>query len=123
MSVINHKHQKTNNMKTLILTLVLATVSISSFANAGGEERKEVKEQAKDLIMNEQLFDSMDYSGELSVSFTIDEEDRIQINSIETDDYSLEYHVRQSLQNVKVVASESMVGKTIGFVIDLVSAK
>jgi len=110
-------------MKTLILTLVLATVSISSFANAGGEERKEVKEQVKDLIMNEQLFDSMDYSGELSVSFTIDDEDRIQINSIETDDYSLEYHVRQSLQNVKVVASETMVGKTIGFVIDLVSAK
>lgn len=112
-------------MKTLIITALLATLSLTSYANGEGEKnsRKEVAEQAKELIMHEDLFDAMDFNGEVSVSFTIDEQDRIHVNSVETEDYTLEYHIRQSLQNVKVEASETLVGKTIGFVVDIVSAK
>lgn len=125
MGVTINKNQKLNTMKTLIITALLATISLTSFANGEGEKnsRKEVADQARELIMNEDLFDAMDFNGEVSVSFTIDEQDRIHVNSVETEDYTLEYHIRQSLQNVKVEASETLVGKTIGFVVDIVSAK
>lgn len=125
MGVTINKNQKLNTMKTLIITALLATISLTSFANGEGEKnsRKEVADQARELIMNEDLFDAMDFNGEVSVSFTIDEQDRIHVNSVETEDYTLEYHIRQSLQNVKVEASETLVGKTIGFVVDFVSAK
>lgn len=125
MGVTINKNQKLNTMKTLIITALLATISLTSYANGEGEKnsRKEVADQARELIMNEDLFDAMDFNGEVSVSFTIDEQDRIHVNSVETEDYTLEYHIRQSLQNVKVEASETLVGKTIGFVVDIVSAK
>jgi hypothetical protein len=125
MGVTINKNQKLNTMKTLIITALLATISLTSYANDEGEKnsRKEVANQARELIMNEDLFDAMDFNGEVSVSFTIDEQDRIHVNSVETEDFTLEYHIRQSLQNVKVEASETLVGKTIGFVVDIVSAK
>ncbi len=110
-------------MKTLIITALLTAATISTFANTEGKEKNEVTRQAKELAMNEQLFESMDYTGEVQVTFTIDEQDRIQITEVDTDDFSLEYHIRKSLQNAKVAASETMAGRTLSFVIDFVSSK
>jgi hypothetical protein len=110
-------------MKTLIITALFTAVTFTSYANFEGEEKNEVTRQDKDLAMNEQLFETMDYTGEVQVTFTVDEQDRIQITEVDTDDFSLEYHIRKSLQNAKVAASESMAGRTLSFVIDFVSSK
>jgi hypothetical protein len=53
MGVTINKNQKLNTMKTLIITALLATISLTSYANGEGEKnsRKEVADQARELIM------------------------------------------------------------------------
>jgi hypothetical protein len=111
-------------MKTIILTTLVSLISLNTFASLEGEgEREEVNTQVREMVVNEDLFASMNYDGELSISFTIDDNNQVHIADVETNDYSLEYHVRQTLENAKVIACESLVGKTIALVIDLVQAK
>lgn len=114
-------------MKAFILTSLIAFFSIQASAsgieNGTEDDRTKVANEVKALVVNQELFDVMNYSGELSISFTIDENDQIHLTEVTTDDYSLEYHVRRTLENAKVVASETLVGKTIALAIELVQSK
>jgi hypothetical protein len=114
-------------MKTLIVTSLISLLSLQASASIVGNEhdddRSKVANEVKALVVNQELFDVMNYSGELSISFTIDENDQIHVTEVVTDDYSLEYHVRRTLENAKVVASETLVGKTIALAIELVQSK
>lgn len=123
MVVTNRKNQKINTMKTLVLTTLMSVLSLNVFASGEQdktEERSELASQVRDMVVNEDLFDVMQYSGELSIQFTVDENNQLHVTEVSTDDFSLEYHVRRTLDNVKVAATNTMVGKTISLVIDLV---
>ena len=109
-------------MKRSIIIAILALLTVPAMAS-GGETKKDVREQVRDLVMEQGILDALNAEGELNISFTIDEDNRVQLETVNTEDYSLEYHVRQTLQNVQVAANQSLVGRTISLVVDIVRSK
>jgi hypothetical protein len=125
MSVSNQLNQKkTITMKTFILTTIVTLcstlVSAKTINNVADDDRSKIANEVIALVMNQELFNEMNYTGELTISFTIDEYEQIHVVDVITNNNSLESHVRRTLENVKVVAAESLVGRTFALAIELV---
>lgn len=114
-------------MKTLLISAILLTsfaVQAGNTATSTGDgNRKEIKHKVKEIVADEQLVESLGLSGEANVQLTVDENNRIHVESVEADDFLSEYHIRQSLEGLFMQAKESLIGKTFAVVIDFVQSK
>ncbi|HET8962471.1 MAG TPA: hypothetical protein VFM99_01140 [Chitinophagales bacterium] len=114
-------------MKTLLITAILiasitAHAGNSDFANNDGN-KKEIKSQVNEIVTDNILVESLGLSGEANVRLSVDNNNRIHVESVKANDYLSEYHIRQSLEGVYMQAKESLIGKTFAVVIDFVQSK
>lgn len=107
-----------------ILTITLALLSMNLFAGVtgGGDSTssEEVIETVSSQICAEDVVAELGVSGSADISFTVDAEGYVHVEQIQSNDFLLEYHVRRALEGMKLSVTESVVGKTFSFIMNVV---
>lgn len=110
-------------MKT-ILTILAITLSTAVFAGNDGKtsdkEKAEVKQSVEQIVADKEVISALGVEGKADVTLKVDETGLVHVEAVQTNDFLLEYHIRQSIEGAKMIVEDSLVGKTISFIIDVV---
>ncbi|MEZ5015000.1 MAG: hypothetical protein R2794_11980 [Chitinophagales bacterium] len=113
-------------MKT-VFTIMAILFSTGLFAGTDGNkdssDRSVVIDSIATLMGSDDVINALGVSGQADVTITLDEQGVVHVEEVQANNYLLEYHIRQSLDGVKMMVSESLVGKTINFFMDIVQSK
>jgi hypothetical protein len=111
----------------------LFTIAAILFSTAlfAGNETKNVSDKEKttvintiaSLIGNETVLEELGVNGQADVTIVVDENGLVHVEAVQTNDYLLEYHIRQSIEGAKMIVSDSLVGKTVSFIMNVVQSK
>lgn len=116
-------------MKNVIIILFITFFSLAGFAtntpSVSGEEKEKIQlaEKIKSLVGDSKLFDALGLSGEANVIISIDENEIIHVESVETSDVVADFHIRKSLEGAKLDVENSFIGKTINIVINFMQSE
>lgn len=118
-------------MRTLLFsTLIL--LSLTGIAgnpgapcceNGTDPEQAQVIEQVMNTIGNEKVVDELGLTGEASVTFTIDQNETVHVEKVEANDFLTEFHIRQTLEGLKMEVSDSLAGKVFSTIVKFVQSK
>jgi len=113
-----------------ILTVIAVTLSMQLFAGnendkavATNTESDQVIEQVCNVICSDEAVAALGINGQAEVSFTVDMEGNVHLQEVQSNDFVLEYHIRKTLEDMKLTVSDSIVGKTLSFIMDVVQSK
>lgn len=111
-----------------VITIAAILLSTSLFA---GNENKNVSDKDKttvidniaNLIGNESILSELGVTGQADVTIVVDENGLVHVEAVQTNDYLLAYHIKQSVEGAKMIVSDSLVGKTVSFIMNVVQSK
>ncbi len=83
----------------------------------------QLSDKIKSLIENNEIIKALNLTGEANILFSIDDKETIHVESVVTNDYLGEYHIRQTLEGLKLDAGDSLIGKTFAFAVNFVQSK
>lgn len=114
-------------MKNLF-TIAAILLSTSVFA---GNENKNVSDKDKitvidnisNLVGNETILSQLGVNGQADVTIKVDENGLVHVESVQTNDYVLAYHIKQTVEGAKMIVNDSLVGKTVSFIMNVVQSK
>lgn len=114
-------------MKSLF-TLAAILFSVTLFAgnektNVTDKEKTKVIENISQLLGGEEMISALGINGQADVTIKVDEHGVMHIEEVQANDYLLEYHIRHSIEGVKMIVSDSLVGKTVSFFMNVVQSK
>ncbi len=113
-------------MKTLF-TIIALTLSTAVFANTDGQtsdkEKASVKRSVEQVVAKPEVISALGVEGSADVTITVDATGAVHVAAVQTNDYLLEYHIRKSIEGAKMIVEDSLVGKTINFIVDVVQSK
>ncbi len=122
---------KSNSKKQIMKSLFTLGLILFSMTLFAGNENKNITESEKatvienisDLLGGEELINALGISGQADVTIQLDENGIVHVQAVQTNDFLLEYHIRQSIEGVRMVVSDSLVGKTVSFIMNVVQSK
>ena len=91
--------------------------------NCTDSEKASIIESISGLLGGEELINALGINGQADVTIQLDENGVVHVAEVQTNDFLLEYHIRQSIEGVKMVVSDSLVGKTVSFIMNVVQSK
>jgi len=108
-----------------ILTIAAITLSLNVFAGnekekAAATENDQVIEHVCDQICADDVVNQLGVNGQADISFTVDANGYVHVSEVQSNDFLLEYHIRNVLEGMKVSVTESIVGKTYSFIMNIV---
>ncbi len=111
-----------------VFTFGLILFSLTLFAgnekkNLSDTEKAAVIENISDLLGGQDMINALGINGQADVTIQLDENGIAHVEAVQTNDFLLEYHIRQSIDGVKMVVSDSLVGKTVSFIMNVVQSK
>ncbi len=114
-------------MKNLF-TIAAILLSTSLFAgnenkNLTDAEKATVLTNIAGLIGDESILNELGINGQADVTVVVDENGVMHVEEVQSTDYLLEYHIRQSIDGAKMIVNESLVGKTVSFIMNVVQSK
>ncbi len=114
-------------MKNLF-TIAAILLSTSLFAgnenkNLTDAEKATVLSNIAGLIGDESVLNELGINGQADVTVVVDENGVMHVEEVQSTDYLLEYHIRQSIEGAKMIVNESLVGKTVSFIMNVVQSK
>ena len=113
-------------MKT-VLTIIALVLSSAVFAhndgNTNDKEKSSVQQTVEQIVTNREVVNELGVEGKAEITLTIDEAGQVHLDGIQTDNYVLEYHIRKSIEGAVMIVEDSLVGKTIHFIVDVVQSK
>lgn len=114
-------------MKNLF-TIAAILLSTSLFAgnenkNLTDAEKATVLTNIAGLIGDESILSELGINGQADVTVVVDENGVMHVEEVQSTDYLLEYHIRQSIDGAKMIVNESLVGKTVSFIMNVVQSK
>ncbi|MBK7442434.1 MAG: hypothetical protein IPL12_19345 [Bacteroidetes bacterium] len=114
-------------MKNLF-TIAAILLSTSLFAgnenkNLSDAEKATVLTNIAGLIGDETVLNELGINGQADVTVVVDENGVMHVEEVQSTDYLLEYHIRQSIDGAKMIVNESLVGKTVSFIMNVVQSK
>lgn len=114
-------------MKSLF-TIAAILISTSIFAgnenkNTSDSDKTSVIASVTNLIGDEAILDALGIDGQADVTIKVDEFGVMHVESVQSNNYLLEYHIRQSIEGAKTIVTESLVGKTVSFIMNVVQSK
>lgn len=114
-------------MKNLF-TIAAILLSTSLFAgnenkNLSDAEKATVLTNIAGLIGDETVLNELGINGQADVTVVVDENGVMHVEEMQSTDYLLEYHIRQSIDGAKMIVNESLVGKTVSFIMNVVQSK
>ncbi len=115
-------------MKSLF---TIAAIMITTGLFAGNENKNNTTDSEKtnivahisQLIGDEEMISALGINGHADVTVKMDENGVLHVQEIQSDDFMLEYHIRQSVEGVKMIVEDSLVGKTFSFIMNVVQSK
>lgn len=113
-------------MKT-VFTIIALTLSTVVFANADGrisdQEKSSVKRTVEQAVAQPEVISALGVQGSADITLTVDATGTVHVAAVQTNDYLLEYHIRKSIEEAKMIVEDSLVGKTINCIIDVVQCR
>ncbi|MFI5171665.1 MAG: hypothetical protein ACHQFW_04700 [Chitinophagales bacterium] len=111
-----------------LFTLGFILLSMITFAgnetnNCTDAEKATVVENIADLLGGVDLLNALGINGQADVTIQVDENGVVHVAEVQANDYLLEYHIRHSIDGVKMIVSDSLVGKTVSFIMNVVQSK
>ncbi len=115
-------------MKALITIITLAASftfsSVGAATTSGGEDEKAIViQEVSSLVNSAEVVKALGIEGSADISISIDENGVAHVEKIETANYALEYHIRQSVEGAKLAVKDSLIGKSFTFVMNIVQSK
>lgn len=80
---------------------------------------KQTIENVKTLVIQDDAAEAMMLEGSATVTFEIDANNKVNIKSIQATDFTLAYHIRQTLQEAILCSTENLAGKTFTVLIQI----
>lgn len=115
-------------MKTLF-TIAILFVSTAVFAgnntasNTTDKQKAEVLATLNNLIGDTDVINALGINGQADITITVDNNGIVHIDEVQSNDFMLEYHIRHSVEGVKMMVEDSLVGKTFSFFMNVVQSK
>lgn len=114
-------------MKSLF-TIAAILLSVTLFAgnektNVTDNDKVKVIENISQLLGGQELITELGINGQADVTIQVDEQGIMHVAEVQANDYLLEYHIRQSIEGVKMIVSDSLVGKTVSFIMNVMQSK
>ena len=91
--------------------------------NLSDAEKATVLTNIAGLIGDETVLNELGINGQADVTVVVDENGVMHVEEVQSTDYLLEYHIRQSIDGAKMIVNESLVGKTVSFIMNVVQSK
>jgi hypothetical protein len=112
----------------IVFTIAAILISTSIFAgnenkNASDKEKASVITSVASLIGDEEVLTALGVNGQADITVKVDAEGIMHVEAVQTNNYLLEYHIRQSIDGAKMIVTESLVGKTVSFIMNVVQSK
>jgi len=112
----------------ILFTIAAIVISTSLFAgnenkNTTDKDKTSVIASVANLIGNQEILDALGVNGQADVTIKVDESGIMHVEAVQTNNYLLEYHIRQSIEGAKTIVSDSLVGKTVSFILNVVQSK
>lgn len=114
-------------MKNLF-TIAAILLSTSLFAgnenkNVSDKDKTSVIDNISNLVGDETILSQLGIKGQADVTITVDENGLVHVESVQTNDYLLAYHIKQTVEDAKMIVNDSLVGKTVSFIMNVVQSK
>lgn len=118
---------KSDIMKNLF-TIAAILLSTSLFAgnenkNVTDKDKTSVIDNISNLVGDETILSQLGVKGQADVTITVDENGLVHVASVQTNDYLLAYHIKQTVEDAKMIVNDSLVGKTVSFIMNVVQSK
>jgi hypothetical protein len=118
---------KSDIMKNLF-TIAAILLSTSLFAgnenkNVSDKDKTSVIDNISNLVGDETILSQLGVKGQADVTITVDENGLVHVASVQTNDYLLAYHIKQTVEDAKMIVNDSLVGKTVSFIMNVVQSK
>lgn len=113
-------------MKTVftIIALVLSTaVFAHNDGNTNDKEKSSVQQSVEQIITDPAVVEALGVEGQAEITLMVDEAGQVHVQGVQTDNFLLEYHIRKSIDGAVMMVEDSLVGKTIHFIVDVVQSK
>lgn len=114
-------------MKTFF-TIMALLISASVFAgndnpSATDKEKAAMAQSVGQIVNNPDVLSALGVNGVADVTLQVDAAGNVHVESVQSDDFLLSYHIRNSLENAVLIVEDSLVGKTIQLIVNVVSEK
>lgn len=118
---------KSDIMKNLF-TIAAILLSTSLFAgnenkNVSDKDKTSVIDNISNLVGDETILSQLGVKGQADVTITVDENGLVHVAAVQTNDYLLAYHIKQTVEDAKMIVNDSLVGKTVSFIMNVVQSK
>ncbi len=112
----------------ILFTIAAIVISTSLFAgnenkNTTDKDKSSVISNVANLIGDQEILEALGVNGQADVTIKVDAAGVMHVEAVQTNNYLLEYHIRQSIEGAKMIVTDSLVGKTVSFIMNVVQSK